>query len=355
MTNMISLKNVNKFYVDKKGCQLPALKNINLDVEKGTITGVIGRSGAGKSTLIRCVNLLEKPNSGDVIINGENLTQLNKKSLQQARHKIGMIFQQFNLMATRTVFDNIAFPLKLLGESRQTIKDAVLPLLELTGLSDKADMYPQQLSGGQQQRVAIARALVCKPHVLLCDEPTSALDPETTQSILELLKTINQKFKLTILLITHEMEAIKAIADRVAVIDQGEIIEETDIISLFSHPKTTTTKQLTKQSIKENLPKALTKNIHPNPQTDDSHIISIRFLGNAASKPIINELATAFSIKINILQAHLEYIHNETLGTMIIALNGDEKNIAQAKQFLADCQLTTETIGYVKLDVLANG
>jgi len=240
---MIELKNINKIYITKSGAH-HALKNINLHVAPGEIVGVIGKSGAGKSTLIRCVNLLERPTSGSVRVNNVELTTLNPQQLRQARHQIGMIFQHFNLLSTRTVFENVAFPLQLLKQPKNEIDQTVSLLLEKVGLSDRCDAYPSQLSGGQKQRVAIARALATKPQVLLCDEMTSALDSETTEDILKLIRGINQELGLSILCITHEMSVIKAITDRVAVIDYGEIVECAGVVDLFKSPQTPITKRL---------------------------------------------------------------------------------------------------------------
>src|SRR3990167_9937966 len=234
---MIELNNVNKIYSGKSDDH-HALKNINLHVKAGEIVGVICKSGAGKSTLIRCVNLLERPTSGSVRVNGVELTTLNPSQLRQARHQIGMIFQHFNLLATRTVYHNVAFPLQLLKKPKKEIEKIVSELLEKVGLSNRRDAYPNQLSGGQKQRVAIARALATKPQVLLCDEMTSALDPETTDDILQLIRNINQEYHLSILCITHEMHVIKSIADRVAVISHGEIVECANLVDLFKNPKT---------------------------------------------------------------------------------------------------------------------
>ena len=232
---MIQLKNISKQF-DVKGKKITALDNVNLEVPKGTIYGVIGASGAGKSTLIRCVNLLERPTIGQVIVDGKDLTTLSEKELNLARRKISMIFQHFNLLSSRTVFENVALSLELNHTPKEQIHQKVNELLELVGLSDKHDVYPSNLSGGQKQRVAIARALANDPQVLLCDEATSALDPATTQSILQLLKDINKRLGLTILLITHEMEVVKRICDRVAVIDKGQLVESGSVSEIFSNP-----------------------------------------------------------------------------------------------------------------------
>lgn len=240
---MIALENLNKIY-SYRGGQLHTLKSVNLTVETGEIVGLIGKSGAGKSTLLRCVNLLEKPTSGKVIVNHTDLMSLNPKQLRFARHQIGMIFQHFNLLSTATVFDNVAFPLRLLHQSKDQIKKTVLELLEKVGLSAFTKSYPHQLSGGQKQRVGIARALATNPSVLLCDEMTSALDPETTLDILNLIKAINREFNLSILFVTHEMRVVRAIADRVAVLDEGEIVEMAAAATLLEHPKTAVAKRL---------------------------------------------------------------------------------------------------------------
>jgi D-methionine transport system ATP-binding protein len=235
---MIVLNDISKEYETKNG-RLYALKSVSLHVPRGKIFGVIGRSGAGKSTLLRCVNLLERPSSGRVRVNGREMTKLTDKELRLARHEIGMIFQHFNLFNARNVYKNVAFPLELLKFSKTEIEKKVRPLLELVGLENKMKAYPHQLSGGQKQRVAIARALATEPKVLLCDEMTSSLDPETTDAILKLIQEINQEMQLSVLLITHEMDVVRKIADRVAVLDHGEIVEQSGIIELFESPKTT--------------------------------------------------------------------------------------------------------------------
>ncbi|MGF7185568.1 D-methionine transport system ATP-binding protein [Desulfitispora alkaliphila] len=242
---MIKLEQVSKVYTAKKNT-VQALNQVNLSIDKGTIYGIMGLSGAGKSTLIRCINLLEKPNSGRVLIDNCDLTKLDDKALREARKKIGMIFQHFNLLSSRTVYENVAFPLEIAGLSKEEIKTSVDELLSLVGLSEKSSSYPSELSGGQKQRVGIARALANEPKVLLCDEATSALDPETTQSILSLLKDINKKFGLTIVIITHEMHVIKDICDRVAIIDNGHIVEEAAVLKVFTEPQTEVAKKFVK-------------------------------------------------------------------------------------------------------------
>ena len=302
---MITLENVNKTYSSKAGT-ITALTDINLSVASGEIFGVIGKSGAGKSTLIRCVNLLERPTSGSVKIDGRELTTLSTKALSEVRHSVGMVFQHFNLLSTRTAYENIAMPLQLLGKSKAEIDQSVMPLLELTGLKERADSYPSQLSGGQKQRVAIARALATKPKVLLCDEMTSSLDPETTMSILDLIKDINSQMDLSILLITHEMEVIKSITDHVAVLDDGKIIEQSDIVTLFKHPKTDIAKRFIQSTVSPELPKLLSQQLKPEPLPDGHTVIRVAFTGNAAAEPVIDKLIRSYEFRINILQANLE-------------------------------------------------
>lgn len=240
---MITFRHVCKNYSTSYG-SVPALTNINLEVNAGEIFGIIGKSGAGKSTLIRCANLLEKPTSGEIIVAGQDLTKLSGPNLRLARQKIGMIFQHFNLLSSRTVYENIALPLELTGHTPKEITALIDPLLQLTGLTDKKNQFPAQLSGGQKQRVAIARALANKPHVLLSDEATSALDPETTQSILQLLKNVRDALNVTILLITHEMSVIKQCSDKVAILEKGELIEQNEVGEFFTHPRSASAKTL---------------------------------------------------------------------------------------------------------------
>ena len=241
---MIQLKNISKSFISKN-VKVDAVKNVDLTIVEGEIFGIIGFSGAGKSTLVRCINLLERPTKGDVIVNNKNLMKLSEKELRNERKKIGMIFQHFNLMKSRTVYENISYPLRGTNLNKDQINDKVRSLLKLVDLEDKADAYPSQLSGGQKQRVAIARALSNDPKVLLCDESTSALDPQTTKSILNLLKEVNRKFGITIVIITHEMQVVKEICHRVAVMENGEIVEEGDIFDIFALPK----KEITKDFI----------------------------------------------------------------------------------------------------------
>ncbi len=344
---MIELKNIVKRY-QIQGREITALANINLKIEKSEIYGVIGRSGAGKSSLIRCVNLLERPSSGEVWVNGQELQKLSAEELRIARHQMGMVFQHYNLLNTRTVFENIALPLEFLNEKSTAVKERVMDLLNLVGLTEKAHVYPNQLSGGQKQRVAIARALATQPKILLCDEMTSALDPETTYSILKLIKSINQKLGVTVLLITHEMQVIKEIADRVAVLENAEIVEEARVIDLFARPKSPITKSLLNSAIKLELPPSIQAQLVEKQLPDTHPIFRIEFVGDVASKPIIDELTHRFKIRVNILQANLDYLRDELLGVMILSMNAGSEEIERAVVSLKSLGISVECLGYSK-------
>lgn len=343
---MIQLDNLYKSYQTHAG-SVDALIDIHLAVTPGEICGVIGRSGAGKSTLIRCVNLLERPTSGSVIVDGQHLLELSPVQLRQMRHQIGMVFQHFNLLSSRTVFRNVAFQLELLGYKKQAIEQAVMPLLELTGLADKRQCYPSELSGGQKQRVAIARALITKPRVLLCDEMTSALDPETTRSILGLVKKINAELGLSILLITHEMQVIKAIADHVVVIDGGRIVEDTNVIQLFKNPQSHVAKQLVSHDVHGHIPEELQNQIHHHPTECSKPILQITFIGETATQPVIEQLIHHSQVHVNIMQADLEYLRKETIGTMTVTLAGSAQDCEQAIIYLRERGVGVEVLGYV--------
>jgi D-methionine transport system ATP-binding protein len=343
---MIELKNIHKSFHTKSGA-ISALEHVSLSVDKGQIFGVIGKSGAGKSTLVRCVNLLERPDEGEVWVDEQPLLKLSAKELRQARHNMGMIFQHFNLLSSQTVYQNIALPLQLMKKTKADIQKTILPLLELVGLADRRNAYPNQLSGGQKQRVAIARALATKPKVLLCDEMTSALDPQTTQSILELIKDINAKMHLTILLITHEMEVIKRICDKVAVINEGKIIEHGDVLQVFCAPKDSITKDLTRAAFHLELPPVLQRKMHSNFIPDGYTLLQISFVGDSAGEPIINNLIHRFNLQISILQSDLEMLHTKTIGMMLLAAKGSQDEIKQAMHYLSSIGLIVEVVGYV--------
>jgi len=344
--SMIILEHIHKHYSTPRGT-VPALCDINLRVMPGEIFGVIGKSGAGKSSLIRCVNLLEKPTSGKIIVADEELTALSPLKLRDARRKIGMIFQHFNLLTSRTVYDNIALPLELAGYSRQKIAETILPLLELTHLMDKKLAYPAQLSGGQKQRVAIARALASKPDVLLSDEATSALDPETTLSILQLLKNIRDTLNLTILLITHEIGVVKTICDRVAILQKGVLIEENTVGEFFAHPKTEIAKNFITSAVLQHLPLAIQQHLLALEQPDTHPVLRLWFLQGAATQPIISEISRQFNLHINILQANVDYIKNHVMGIMVITLRGDAVTIQPAIDYLKQHHVHVEVMGYV--------
>lgn len=344
---MIELRNVEKTYHSKSG-DIHALHKTNLSIEAGEIFGVIGQSGAGKSTLIRCINMLEVPTGGQVIVDGKELTAMNEAELRKARQNIGMIFQHFNLLASRTVYDNIAFPLEIQGLSKEEISKKVEPLLELVGLVDRRDHYPSQLSGGQKQRVGIARALASSPKVLLCDEATSALDPQTTKSILDLLKDINKRLNLTIVMITHQMQVVKEICDRVAVIENGDIIEEGTMFDLFTSPKTPTTKDFIKSINNVELPPIL-KNVPLSKEYIEGGKLLLRlsFIGSSAGDPLISSLVKKFDVDVNILYGNIDSIKDTPYGTLLIEVSGLRSSIKSALTYLHDRNLKMEVIGYV--------
>lgn len=284
---MIELKHITKVYGNFK-----ALDDVSLTIKDGEIYGIVGQSGAGKSTLVRCINMLEPPTTGEVLINGKDMMKLSKAELRSERKGIGMIFQHFNLLSSRTVAGNIAFPLELANVPKAEQKKRIDDILEMVGLTEYKDKYPAQLSGGQKQRVGIARAIVSNPSVLLSDEATSALDPETVKSILQLLKDINKKLGITIIMITHQMEVIKEIAERVAVIEHGRIIEEGSVVDLFTNPQTSTLKKFVGSVMSSEVPEQLSHmDIHADKENaDDQTVLSLSFRGDVANEPIIANL-----------------------------------------------------------------
>ena len=345
---MIKLNNITKIFTlpDKK---LTALDNVSLHVPKGQICGVIGASGAGKSTLIRCVNLLERPTHGAVIIDGVDLTQLSDAELVKTRRQIGMIFQHFNLLTSRTVFENVALPLELENKSKAEIQEKTTALLALVGLSDKHNVYPANLSGGQKQRVAIARALASDPKVLLCDEATSALDPATTQSILKLLKEINRTLGITILLITHEMEVVKRICDQVAVIDKGRLIEQGTVSEIFSNPKTELAQEFISSTFHITLPEEYLENLSDTPKHAKSYpIIKFEFTGRSVDAPLLSQASKKFGVELSILTSQIDYAGGVKFGFTIAEVEGDEDAITQAKVYLMENNVRVEVLGYVQ-------
>lgn len=345
---MIILDHLYKSFLSPNHTPIAALDDVNLHIRRGEIFGVIGESGAGKSTLIRCVNRLENPDAGRVIVDDQDVTAMNKKQLRAARRNIGMIFQHFNLLSTRTVYGNIAFALELAGIPTTKISKRVHDLLELTGLTERKNHYPSELSGGQKQRVAIARALANRPKVLLSDEATSALDPETKHTILQLLKKINIEFGLTILLITHEMSVIKEICHRLAVLENGKIVEESPVLDFFSRPQTATAKKFARVSALHELPQKLQNCLITQAGENTIPVWRMSFLGTASETPLIALVAREFSLQLNILQAHIEEIRDETLGVMLVEANGTPEQIHTGKQFLQDKGVYIEEIGYVR-------
>lgn len=343
---MIKLINIAKIY-NSLDPPIYALRDINLTIRPGEIFGIVGQSGAGKSTLVRCINLLERPNQGQVWVDKQELTSLNAADLRLARRQIGMIFQQFNLLAAKTVVENIALPLKFAHYSQSEIESAINPLLKLTGLNDKRYVYPAQLSGGQKQRVAIARALASQPKVLLCDEATSALDPHTTQTILQLLKDINQRLGITIVLITHQVDVVKSICDRVALLDQGSIVEVSDIVSFFTDPKTDLAKKFVSVSLKHELPSRLQKRLSNQKKMDNHAVLRIIFQGHAAAEPLIAHVMREMGIHLNILQANIECLKETIIGIMVVEVMGDQTPLPQGIQYLINKGLHVEIMGYV--------
>lgn len=346
---MITLKDVVKTYNTANG-PVHALKDINLEIKRGEIYGIIGLSGAGKSTLVRCINLLERPSSGSVIVDGKDMMKLSDSELRKARKNIGMIFQHFNLLSTSTVYDNIAFPLKLAGKSKAEIKQKVDPLLKLVGLENKAHQYPAQLSGGQKQRVGIARALANDTKVLLCDEATSALDPQTTKAILKLIKDINKKLNLTVVVITHEMQVIKELCDKVAVLDHGVIAENGTVLEIFTNPQQKITKEFMSVLSSNELPAAYREStVSQDYNAKSTMLLRLTFIGESADNPVIANLIRSFTqLEISILFGDLAQIQMVPFGRMIIGLKGEERAIKEAIDTLAKQDLKVEVIGYVQ-------
>ena len=327
----ILIENVSKSYVSKDG-SVQALKNVNLAIESGDIFGIIGMSGAGKSTLVRCMNFLEVPSEGKVLIDGKSLSEFSPKELRKEREKIGMIFQHFNLLMQKNVLENVCFPLYIQGKKKAEARAKALELLEIVGLADRAKAYPAQFSGGQKQRVAIARALASDPQILLCDEATSALDPQTTSSILELLQDINQKFGITIVIITHQMSVVREICTHVAIMKDGEVKEQGLVEEIFSHPKSQVAKELiSKDSGNDVESKKLTQS-----EIQDGEIVRIVFSENSAFEPVIANLILTFHEPVNILKANTKNVGGVAKGEMILQFMSDSTNVPEMKKFLTE-------------------
>ena len=327
----IEVKHLSKTF-EQKGVHVEALSDINLTIEAGDIYGIIGMSGAGKSTLVRCMNFLEVPSEGKVLIDGKSLSEFSPKELRKEREKIGMIFQHFNLLMQKNVLENVCFPLYIQGKKKAEARAKALELLEIVGLADRAKAYPAQLSGGQKQRVAIARALASDPQILLCDEATSALDPQTTSSILELLQDINQKFGITIVIITHQMSVVREICTHVAIMKDGEVKEQGLVEEIFSHPKSQVAKELiSKDSGNDVESKKLTQS-----EIQDGEIVRIVFSENSAFEPVIANLILTFHEPVNILKANTKNVGGVAKGEMILQFMSDSTNVPEMKKFLTE-------------------
>lgn len=331
---MIKLEHLQKVFNEGK---VKALNDVSVEIEQGDIFGIIGYSGAGKSTLIRCINGLEKPDSGRVEVMGQEISHLSEKELMSVRKNIGMIFQHFNLMNSKNIFDNIAFPLKYTKLNKIEKEKRVKELLVLVGLEDKAKAYPSQLSGGQKQRVAIARALATQPKILLCDEATSALDPQTTRSILELLKEINKQLGITIVLITHQMEVIKEICSKVAVMEKGKVLETGSLVDVFGSPKSHITREF------------ISKDFHYERFTEPkrgetSKLLHLRYIGEAAGKPLISTISRNFDVEANITTGNIEKLQDTWIGNLVIDLQGKAEAVKEAIDYLRTQNIEMEVI-----------
>ncbi|WP_251440621.1 methionine ABC transporter ATP-binding protein [Veillonella intestinalis] len=338
---MIELRHINKEFVVKKQ-RVQALQDVSLTINDGDIFGIIGFSGAGKSTLLRMVNALETPTSGEVLIDDVNINSLSHNELRQVRKGIGMVFQSFNLLNSKTVYDNIAIPLRLNKVASDVIDKRVKELLEFVNLPDKANAYPTQLSGGQKQRVGIARALATNPSILLCDEATSALDPETTEAILELLKRINREFNITVLVVTHEIHVIKEICNRVAVMEHGRVVETGSVLDVFSKPKESITKRFVQTVIPERIPDTVVTSLQA--ETRLYELIKVRFLGGAVTKNVIYEINKNLSVETNIVFASVNQLQDSALGIFILQIVGAEDTIATVKKYITDSGLEWEAV-----------
>ncbi|MEW8983583.1 MAG: methionine ABC transporter ATP-binding protein [Bacillus anthracis] len=340
---MILLENVKKIYKAKSG-DVTAVDNANLKIDKGEIFGVIGYSGAGKSSLIRLFNQLEKPTSGQITIANRVISAITGSELRKARQEIGMIFQHFNLLWSRTVRENIEFPLEIAGVDKAARRKRVDELIHLVGLEGRGDAYPSQLSGGQKQRVGIARALANNPQVLLCDEATSALDPETTDQILDLLLDINKRLGLTIVLITHEMHVIRKICNRVAVMEKGKIVETGSVLDVFRNPQQDITKRFVQQlTDSEDTNETIESLIEKYP---DGKVVRLQFIGEAVERPVLQRLMQRSDIEVSILQGNIAQTNNGSYGSLVVHLNGEETAIQQAIEGIHQDQVELEVIAH---------
>ena len=343
---MIRLEHISKRFEAGKQT-VDAIKDVSLCIEKGTIAGIIGFSGAGKSTLARCINLLERPTEGKVVVGDAELTALNEKQLREKRKKIGMIFQHFNLFASRTVYGNVAYPLRGSGRSRKEIEEKVRSLLELVGLSDKAEAYPSQLSGGQKQRVAIARALASDPEVLLSDEATSALDPETTRSILRLLKEVNRTLGITIVVITHEMQVVKEICHQVYVMEDGRVVEQGDVFQIFASPQQAITRRFVDSASNlSHIQELLDDPARPIKLNPGDYLLRLNYLKRSTSEALISTLSRHFELDINILFGNIELIDGNPLGGLVVIAGGGHDKVTAATGYLSQRNVLVEVISH---------
>ncbi len=341
---MIELENISKVFGTGEG-KVHAISDVSLSIDKGEIFGIIGFSGAGKSTLVRCINLLEVPTRGKVTVDSKELTALSAKELRTARKGIGMIFQHFNLMPSRTVFGNVAFPLKGSSLSREEKEKKVRELLRLVDIEDKENAYPNQLSGGQKQRVAIARALANDPKVLLCDEATSALDPQTTKAILQLLKKVNKQLGITVVVITHEMAVIKEICGRVAVMERGKVVEEGEVFSIFANPKEPVTRDFIRTT--SNLQKIEGLLAEDSPVTrlkPGEMIVRLSYVEKNVSEPLISTVSRTFDIDLNIIFSDIEIVQDAPIGGTVAIMSGEREQITLAMNYLAEKNVGVEVI-----------
>lgn len=348
---MIELQAIHQRFKGKNG-DVDAVRDVSLSIRKGEVFGIIGRSGAGKSSLVRTINLLNRPTSGRVLVDGIDLTGLGAAELRTARHHIGMIFQHFNLLTSRTVYDNVALPLELAGMSKADIDKKVMPLLELVGLTELKQRYPAHISGGQKQRVGIARALANDPTILLSDEATSALDPETTRSILELLRRINRELGLTIVLITHQMEVVKVICDRVAVMEAGQIIEQGEVIDIFREPRHDVTKALIGDVIAQELPPGLLQRLRAKlAQTQagsgQDHLFRFAFSGDSVDQPLLSEAIRRYRMDFTILHGQIDEIQGQAFGSLAVLASGAADDITAAISYLRTQGVVVEELNHV--------
>ena len=341
---IIELKNITKTF-EQDGKIFDAVKDASVSVEKGEIYGIIGFSGAGKSTLVRTINLLGRPTSGQVIVKGRDFLSLSEKELRQERKKIGMIFQHFNLMKSRNVFENVAFPLKHSGLSKEQISQKVHSLLELVEINDKDKNFPSQLSGGQKQRVAIARALANDPDILLCDEATSALDPTTTKAILKLLKKLNKKLGLTIVIITHQMEVIKEICDKVAVMEHGKIVEQGDVFDIFANPQNEVTKRFIKATSNLTKIEELIEEDSPVVHLEKGeYLVRFSYIQKNVSEPLISATSRIYDVTMNIIFAEIEIVQNAPIGGTIAIISGKKEAIERALEHIREENVGVEVL-----------